>query len=132
MAVRRANRLEGVHPLLRKAVLIVGEMFDIVVLEGVRDWEKQRRNVAAGVSKTMNTKHFPQDDGFAHAVDLIVDLGNRVDFEDRESVAHLVGAVRGVLHTLGVRSRWGGDWDGDGQTRDHRFSDLMHLELVAA
>jgi len=132
MSVRRAQRLEGVHPQLRKAVLIAGEILDIVVLDGVRDLAKQRKHVASGASKTMASKHLPQDDGFGHAVDIIVDLGNRGDFEDRESVAPVVGVVRGILHTLGVRSRWGGDWDGDGQTRDHRFSDLMHLELVDA
>ena len=28
-----------------------------------------------------------------------------------------------------VGFRWGGDWDGDGQTDDHTFIDPMHFEL---
>jgi peptidoglycan L-alanyl-D-glutamate endopeptidase CwlK len=26
--------------------------------------------------------------------------------------------------------RWGGDWDGDGDTKDERFFDGPHFELV--
>ncbi len=26
--------------------------------------------------------------------------------------------------------RWGGDWDRDGQLKDHRFIDYPHFELV--
>lgn len=29
-----------------------------------------------------------------------------------------------------VGLRWGGDWDGDGQTTDERFVDLPHFELA--
>ena len=32
---------------------------------------------------------------------------------------------------MGIKLRWGGDWDGDWQTRDNTFDDLPHFELAA-
>ena len=30
---------------------------------------------------------------------------------------------------LNVNVRWGGDWDSDGETKDNRFDDLVHVEI---
>ena len=43
-------------------------------------------------------------------------------------------AFQSVAQKMGVRLRWGGDWDGDGKTRsqgdaDERFVDLPHIEI---
>jgi peptidoglycan L-alanyl-D-glutamate endopeptidase CwlK len=35
-----------------------------------------------------------------------------------------------VANTLGIKIRWGGDWNGDLQFRDEKFKDLPHFELV--
>ena len=62
------SRLKGVHPdlvdVVKRAIEITEQ--DFSVLEGVRSLEKQRENVAKGVSKTMNSRHLT-----GHAVDLI-------------------------------------------------------------
>ena len=29
--------------------------------------------------------------------------------------------IRGIAKQLNVNVRWGGDWDGDGETKDNRF-----------
>jgi hypothetical protein len=29
-----------------------------------------------------------------------------------------------------VRVRWGGDWDGDFETKDNKFDDLVHFEIL--
>ena len=31
---------------------------------------------------------------------------------------------------LGIRLRWGGDWDGDNELRDQTFNDLVHFEVI--
>lgn len=31
---------------------------------------------------------------------------------------------------MGIKIRWGGDWDGDGNYRDQKFDDLVHFELI--
>jgi len=30
---------------------------------------------------------------------------------------------------MGIRLRWGGDWDGDTELDDNKFDDLPHFEL---
>ena len=67
------NNLKDVHPdlvRLANAVLIKYPEYDIVVLDGLRDLETQKRYVEKGVSKTLNSKHLRQDDGYSHAIDI--------------------------------------------------------------
>jgi len=37
--------------------------------------------------------------------------------------------LRGIAHQMGVKVIWGGDWNGDGETKDNNFDDLVHIEL---
>lgn len=53
-----------------------------------------------------------------------------VDWEDRERFAMLAGIMFCSAREEGVEIRWGGDWDGDTETRDERFRDSPHFELV--
>jgi len=42
----------------------------------------------------------------------------------------LAGYYLAIGDTLGIKLRWGGDWDGDKTTYDQNFHDLGHLEIV--
>jgi peptidoglycan L-alanyl-D-glutamate endopeptidase CwlK len=42
----------------------------------------------------------------------------------------LAGYFLGIGDTLGIKLRWGGDWDGDKTTYDQNFHDLGHFELI--
>ena len=39
------------------------------------------------------------------------------------------GMIRGIGKQLGVKIRWGGDWDSDGEIKDNNFDDLVHVEI---
>jgi hypothetical protein len=52
------------------------------------------------------------------------------DWKDREKFCVFAGMVLGVAATMGVKLRWGGDWDGDLNTREEKFSDMPHFEEV--
>ena len=39
------------------------------------------------------------------------------------------GYVQGVAEQLGIKIRWGGDWDSDFDFKDQTFNDLVHFEL---
>ena len=69
---RSLRNLEGVHPLLVNVVHRALELsnIDFTVVEGLRTIEKQREYVAKGASKTMNSYHLKQKDGYGHAVDI--------------------------------------------------------------
>ena len=64
------ERLKGVDPelveVLREALSLGVIKFRIV--EGVRTLERQRQLVQQGRSKTLNSKHLIQPDGYGHAV----------------------------------------------------------------
>ncbi|WP_257293448.1 hypothetical protein [Endozoicomonas sp. YOMI1] len=53
-----------------------------------------------------------------------------LDWFDYQRFAHFAGYVLGVAEGMGIKLRWGGDWDRDGQLKDHRFKDYPHFELV--
>ena len=49
----------------------IGHHYELRVHNALRSVEKQKQNVAAGVSKTMRSKHLPGVDGLARGVDVI-------------------------------------------------------------
>lgn len=125
---RSKDRLNTVHPDLRKVVERAFENmpFDVTVLEGVRSVEQQKANVAKGVSKTMKSKHLKQPDGWSHAVDLApypIDWNNKERFNDQAK--HVMAASK----ELGIKVRWGGDWNRNGDWKDETFYDGPHFEL---
>ncbi|MEM6683710.1 MAG: M15 family peptidase [Pseudomonadota bacterium] len=98
---------------------------DCTILEGHRNQECQDAAFAEGRSKLKwpNGKHntYP-----SHAIDA---APWPIDWEDRDRFHLFGGLVLGVAHGLAVPLRWGGDWDGDFQTSDNSFDDLVHFEL---
>jgi peptidoglycan L-alanyl-D-glutamate endopeptidase CwlK len=95
---------------------------DVTIIEGVRSQERQDRLVAEGKSKTKFSKHIT-----GRAVDL---APYPIDWEDRDRFHYMGGMLRGIAHQMGVKVIWGGDWNGDGETKDNNFDDLVHIELV--
>ena len=66
-------KLEGVHPDMVKVVklAITYTTQDYSVHEGLRTKTRQANLVKTGASRTMNSKHIQQSDGYGHAVDLL-------------------------------------------------------------
>lgn len=52
-----------------------------------------------------------------------------IDWNDRDRFMHFAGIVRGIASQLGIKIRWGGNWDG-GDLEKQRFDDLVHFEFV--
>lgn len=115
-------------------------LIDFRVDSGARTDEEQAELYAQGRTKpgtiVTNAKPGQSKHGVgplsgrdkSHAVDLIPVAP--VNWEDRERFAMLAGIMFVAAREEGVDIRWGGDWDGDGQTRDERFRDSPHFELV--
>ena len=111
------ERLVGVHPDLVAVVQRAIEITDIdfTVLEGMRTLERQRQLVAAGASKTMNSRHLT-----GHAVDLAPLLNGKVSW-DWPLYHRLAPFVDRAAKELGVPIEWGGRW--------LRFKDGPHWQL---
>lgn len=45
------------------------------------------------------------------------------------SLAHIAGRAIELGKDRGLKVRWGGDWNGDGDLTDQKFDDLYHLEI---
>lgn len=127
------SRLATCHPDIQAVFREVIKHRDCTVIEGVRSRETQEEYVRTGKSKTMNSKHLVADDGYSHAVDV---APWPIDWQDHGRFAFFAGYVFAIAERLraeGVithRLRWGGDWDGDGNQREHSFWDSPHFELL--
>ena len=121
------QRLEGVHPDLRKVLDEVVKYFDITIIEGKRSQERQNKLVAEGKSKTKFGKHVQ-----GKAVDI---SPYPIDWDARDDFHYLGGFVLATATSMGINVRWGGDWNasslykGKRTTKDNNFDDLVHFEL---
>lgn len=130
-------KLQGVHPnlvkVIQRAIEITGQ--DFGVNEGLRTVERQKRLFAAGASRTMNSKHIKQADGYGHAADLIPwgDFDGNGTKEISWAWAHfypIAEAVRLAAKETGVRVRWGGCWQTLNDT--DKPAEVLVADYVAA
>lgn len=120
-------KLNTVHSDLRAIFELANKHWPHTIVYGSRTPEEQKRLVETGFSKTLNSKHLVQSDGFAHAVDAIPDP---IDWKDRERILYFAGFVLGIAAAQGIAIRHGGDWNGNRQVKDESFFDGAHFELV--
>lgn len=120
----KAN-IRELHPKLQHILAELIELMDVSVITGYRGREEQNAKYEQGLSnvKYPDSKHntYP-----AHAVDI---HPYPYDPEDRERFTYMAGLALGIAHMQGIKVRWGGDWDQDGEVKDNKFDDLFHLEL---
>lgn len=126
----------NLQDVARKALEI--SSIDFMVICGFRGQEEQTAAFEAGYSKTPwpQSKHnnfrispvYKED---SLALDFVpYRAGHAVDWEDHLAFAMVASSFLSAGKLLNVRMRWGGDWDSDGSTRDQRFMDLGHVEVV--
>lgn len=125
---RSLNRLRTCDQRLQRVFAEVVLHRDCTIVEGHRGQLRQDRAFEEGRSKLRwpNGRHnrFP-----SLAVDAAPWIDGRIPWDDRLAFVRFAGFVEGVAATMGVRLRWGGDWDGDRDQRDQSFNDLVHFEV---
>lgn len=126
-------RLVGVSPvlinILRNAIPLIP--FPIMVVEGLRTRERQAELYAQGRTKpgkvvtwTLNSKHI---DG--KAVDLAPYIDGKIDWSDPKKFDAINKGMSLAAKRLGVKIRWGADWDQDGVPRERGETDSPHFEI---
>jgi peptidoglycan L-alanyl-D-glutamate endopeptidase CwlK len=100
------KKLEGVDPKLAEVVKRAIEIskVDFGVTEGLRTLATQKKYVAAGKSKTLDSKHLTGD-----AVDLVAYVGSKISWEV-ELYDDLADAMKQAAKEKGVKLRWGAAW----------------------
>lgn len=104
LGLRSKQNLSGVNRDLVSVVELAIKLTsqDFMVIEGIRNINRQRELVAAGKSKTMNSRHLT-----GHAVDL---CPYPVDWEDSEKFVAISVAMKEAAEQLNIPIEWGGDW----------------------
>lgn len=116
------KRMEGVHPdLVRVAerALSYG-ILDLTVVPygGLRTLEDQKKLVARGASKTLNSLHRVQSTGYGHAIDL---APYPIDWNDIERFKMMMALMFRAAMEEDVYIRAGGMWPS--------FKDYPHFDL---
>jgi peptidoglycan L-alanyl-D-glutamate endopeptidase CwlK len=137
LSQRSISNLRGVHPdlvaVVKRAIEITEQ--DFIVIEGVRTQERQDELWAQGRTKPGQIVTWTKDasshgigkDGYGHAVDICpfpVDWNSIMKFD------LIYVAMMAAAQELGVRLRYGGDWDMDGKLREKGETDSPHFELA--
>jgi hypothetical protein len=117
--------LSTCHEDLQLLFEIVIKEFDCTIICGYRGRYKQIVAFKRGYSKKQypNSKH---NESPAMAVDVIP---YPIDWGDKERMYYFAGYVKRVALELGLKIRWGGDWNSDNVVNDQKFIDLPHFEL---
>ena len=102
------------------------KVYDVKILDGHRNKDRQQRYYRAGKSKVEypNGKHnvFPSD-----AIDVApypIDWFNLLRFY------YLGGLIIATAKVKGYKFRWGGDWRRSGNFKAIKFKDLAHFERI--
>ena len=118
---RSKERLRGVDTRLVNVLNELVKIMDVTIIEGLRSEQRQEKLLKEGSTKTKFSKHIE-----GKAVDL---APYPIDWNDRDRFHYMGGMIRGIAKQLNIPVRWGGDWDGDGETKDNKFDDLVHVEI---
>ncbi len=127
--------LNHCHPDI---IIVCNELIkyvDFTVLSStVRTINDQRRFVAEGKSKTMDSKHLV---GIKRDKSDAVDITPYpIDWNDKQRHCYLAGwflAIAQQLFNFGIiksKFRWGGDWNMNNKFNDENFVDMVHFERI--
>lgn len=111
---KSTRELVGVHPTLTDVaeLAIRYTSQDFTVYDGLRTDAEQRLLLQRGATKTLDSYHKKQADGFGHAMDLVPFIGGRPVW-DWDGVYRIAMAVDRAATELGVADQitWGAVWD---------------------
>lgn len=123
---RSITRLCTCHPDLQRLFQEVVKHVDCSVLQGHRGEDEQNEAFARGASKLK----FP-DSRHNASPSLAVDVAfYPIQWNNWKRWYMFGGYVKATADRLGIKVRWGGDWDGDGDPSDQKFNDLVHWEIL--
>ena len=126
---RSLQNLESCDIRLQRLMRAVVKHYDISIICGHRGKAEQEKAFREGRSKARfgQSKHnaYP-----SKAVDVIPYPFSPEDWRDERYFERMAGYIQAVADMMGIRIRWGGDWNMNGRSNDESFSDLPHFELM--
>ncbi len=119
-------KLQKLHPDLQKILIHLIKIYDFKILETYRNEEDQNKAFNEGKSKLK----YPQSK-HNKIPSLAVDIAPwPINWNDHESFVYMAGMFMGIASELGIKVRWGNDWNKNNKLNDEKFIDSPHFELV--
>ena len=132
LSIISREKLSTCNADLQKVFTAAAEVLPMVIVCGYRGKEAQEAAVASGHSQTK----FP-DSKHNLTPSLAVDfapydsyVNGRIDWGDVKRFYYFAGIIQGIAISMGIKLRYGGDWDGDMELKDNRFNDIGHFETT--
>ena len=121
-------QLATCHPDLQRLFNEVIKYWDCKILEGHRG-EKAQHDAFASIPQRskVDWPHGKHNKLPSLAVDV---APCPIDWNDIHRIYCFSGFVLGMAVTMGIKIRWGGDWDRDTEVKDNTFNDLVHFEVI--
>ena len=119
------SKLETCDKRIQDLFLRVVKKFDCTIIEGHRSKDRQNKLFDEGKSKLK----YPKGKHNATPSKAVDVAPYPIDWNDRERFTYFAGYVVGIAYQMGLKIRWGGDWDMDTQVKDNNFDDLPHFEI---
>jgi peptidoglycan L-alanyl-D-glutamate endopeptidase CwlK len=138
---RSLGKLATVHPRLKQVAFraLDRSPYDIAIVHGWRGEDVQNAlfDSRASMKRWPDSKHnrsldidYELADQISDALDFAPWVGGRIPWDETHIFACIAGCFFAAADELGVRLRWGGDWDTDGNTKEHKLQDWGHLEII--
>lgn len=106
------KKLAQLHPDLRKVFMEVARIstMPFVLGEAGRSVAQQKKNIAAGVSWSMNSRHIIAPDGLVYALDVMPSGPNGKASYSWPLYYPFAKIVKQAAANVKVPVEWGGDW----------------------
>lgn len=135
--MKNAHLLNQCEPRLRTLFHQVDKQVQVDILPStIRTLEQQKEFFERGVTKTMNSKHLISPE---NPLSRAVDAGpwpmkwpqeGPDKWLDWGRLYYFAGIVMSTSQALGIKIRYGGDWNGNFDLKDQNFYDGVHFELI--
>lgn len=129
-SIKSSDRLSTCHPDLQRLFEAVVVEYDCSIIEGHRNRRRQNLLYRQGKSRVKwpDGKHNRLPSEAVDAGPYLKKVG--IPWNTPEEWHRFARFVFKKAEELGIRVRWGGDWDMDGESTDQSFNDLPHWELL--
>lgn len=117
--------LAHVHPDLVKVLQFTPQLaHPFVVVQGLRSVEDEKKAVLSKHSTTMHSRHLPDKNGWACAVDVAALVNGQVNWapgNEATVFGHIAVEIKAAALLAHIPLEWGGDWI--------HFKDWGHFQL---
>lgn len=120
------DRLSTCHPDIQKVWREVIKYYDCICICGHRGEQEQNE---AFESKKSHLK-WPESAHNKFPSMAIDSVPYPLNWKDENQMRVFAGFVLGVATMMGIKLRWGGDWNRDWNVDENKFNDFPHFELA--